>query len=96
MYKMDRRRSEGGDRHAMPLITLTFEQFSSWRRAAGRQIDPRTAEVMWDYRLTLDPYGVCSSLPEEYQQAGREYFARAPGTDVWVAFGLRAEKTDAY
>src|SRR6266446_5833747 len=36
---------------------------------------------------TLDPYGVYPELPEEYQQVGREYFARSPGSDVWVEFG---------
>ena len=35
---------------------------------------------------TIDPYGVHPDLPEEYQQIGREYFARSPGSDVWVLF----------
>ena len=38
-------------------------------------------------RATLDPYGVCPDLPAECQQVGREYFARAPESDVWVWFG---------
>jgi len=50
------------------------------------QIDPETAEVIWTYGQTLDPYGVNPDLPEEYDQAGRLYFARAPGTQVWVSF----------
>jgi hypothetical protein len=57
------------------------------RKEAGLKIDPETAEVMWQYELTLDPYGVYPDLPEEYQQVGREYFARSPGSDVWVWFG---------
>jgi hypothetical protein len=36
---------------------------------------------------TLDPYGVDPDLPEELQQVGREYFARRPGSDIWVSFG---------
>ena len=35
----------------------------------------------------LDRYGVYPELPEEYQQVGREYFARNPGSEVWVLFG---------
>jgi hypothetical protein len=57
------------------------------RKEAGLQIDPKTAEVFWTYAQTLDPYGVDPDLPEEYQQVGREYFARSPGSDVWVWFG---------
>ncbi len=56
------------------------------RREAGLTIDPETAEVRWEYAWTLDPYGIYGDPPEEYQQAGREYFARSPGSDIWVAF----------
>jgi hypothetical protein len=31
---------------------------------------------------TLDEW----ELPEEFHQVGREYFARAPGSDIWVRF----------
>jgi hypothetical protein len=41
---------------------------------------------MWDYRQMLDPYGIVPDFPEEYDQVGREYFARSPGTDIWVLF----------
>ena len=37
--------------------------------------------------IWTDPYGVDPELPEEYWQVGREYFARSPGSDVWVWFG---------
>ena len=42
----------------------------------------------WSYAQTLDPYGVWDEweLPEEFHQVGREYWARAPGSDVWVHF----------
>ena len=50
---------------------------------------------MWVYAQTMDPYGV-HQLPEEFQQVGREYFARAPGSEVWVCFGdLPAATRDA-
>ena len=68
-------------------VTISAEYFYELHRIAGQQIDPATAEVTWDYARTLDPYGVHRDLPEECQQVGREYFARAPKTKVWVCFG---------
>ena len=50
------------------------------------KIDPETAEVDWEYGQVMDPYGVYSDLPEECQQVGRQYFARSPGSDIWVHF----------
>jgi hypothetical protein len=66
---------------------MTKEQWLAIRKQAGLQIDPETAEVDWIFAQTLDPYGVDPDLPEEYQQVGREYFARSPGSDIWVWFG---------
>jgi hypothetical protein len=56
------------------------------RREAGLKIDPETAEVSWEYGQDMDPYGVYSDLPEECQLVGRQYFARSPGSDIWVHF----------
>jgi hypothetical protein len=53
------------------------------RRAAGLSIDPSTAEIDWNYGRTLDPYG--DGLPLLEEQIGREYFARAPDSDIWVS-----------
>jgi hypothetical protein len=64
----------------------TIEQWLAIRKEAGLQIDPKTAEVYWEYGQTLDPYGVYEDLPAECQGVGREYFARAPGSDIWVCF----------
>ena len=63
----------------------SLEKWLAIRKQAGLSIDPETAEVMWQYALTLDPYGVHSD-PPELRQVGRQYFARAPGSDVWVSF----------
>jgi len=66
---------------------MTDEERKAWlavRKEAGLKIDPETAEVDWIYALTLDPYGVYPDLPADC--VGREYFARAPGSDVWVSF----------
>ena len=57
------------------------------RKREALLIDPATAEVDWSFGQTLDPYGMIPDLPEELQQAGREYFARRPGSDIWVNFG---------
>ena len=59
----------------------------------GLKINPETAEVRCIYAQTLGPYGVYPDLPEEYQQVGREYFARSPDGDVWVNFGDLPEAT---
>jgi hypothetical protein len=57
------------------------------RKQAGRKIDPESAEVAWEYGLVLDPYGIHGKLPDELCQVGRIYFARSPGSEIWVEFG---------
>jgi hypothetical protein len=66
-----------------------IERWLASRKEEGLKIDPETAEVDWSYAQTLDPYGVMDEweLPEEFDQIGREYFARNPGSDIWVEFG---------
>jgi hypothetical protein len=60
---------------------MTKEQWLSLRKEAALKINPETAEVEWTlYVQTLDPYGL------EWQ-VGRKYFARSPGSDIWVWFG---------
>jgi hypothetical protein len=63
-----------------------IEEFYRLRKAEGLKIDPATAEIFWTYEQTMDPYGIHPDLPEELQQVGREYFARNPGSDIWVSF----------
>jgi hypothetical protein len=63
------------------------EEWLASRKEAALRIDSETAEVDWCYAQTLDPYGVLPDLPKECKQVGREYFARAPGSDIWVWFG---------
>jgi len=62
-----------------------LEQWLAIRKEAGLQIDPLTAEVCWEYGQTLDPYGI-DPPPAEYDQLQRNYFARSPGSDIWVHF----------
>jgi hypothetical protein len=68
-------------------------EFHRVQRLAGQEIDPEGAEVCWAYAQILDPYGIDPDLPEECDQIGRVYFARAPGSDVWVWFGDLPEAT---
>ena len=63
------------------------------RKEAALKIDPETAEVDWRYAQVLDPYGVDPDLPEKCQCIGREYFARSPGSDIWVHFHDLPEET---
>ena len=72
-----------------------IEQWLTLRKEEGLKIDPETAEVDWWYAQTLDPYGVSDEweLPEEFHQVGREYFAHAPGSHVWVWFGDLPQQT---
>ena len=66
---------------------IKVKKWLAVRKKAGRKIDPETAEVMWNYAYDLDPYGIYPELPEECRQVGRNYFARVPGSDIWVEFG---------
>jgi hypothetical protein len=72
-----------------------IEQWLALRKEEGLKIDPETAEGDWHYGQTLDPYGVYDEweLPEEFHQVGREYFAHAPGSHVWVWFGDLPQQT---
>ena len=39
-------------------VILPWQEWAAWRKAAGHQIDPQTAEVKWRFALTIDPYDV--------------------------------------
>ena len=85
----DAPRTKAGAKKGEGEDMLADEEREIWlaiRKEAGLKIDPETAEVQYIYAQTLDPYGVDPDLPEELQQIGREYFARSPGSDVWVCF----------
>jgi len=73
MNKTQRRRDE------------EVEKFLAVRKEAAKHIDPATAEVCWGYRQVDDPYDVLGP-PGEAQCIGRMYFARAPGSEIWVNF----------
>jgi hypothetical protein len=57
---------------------------------AAQHIDPETADVKWEYTPFLDRYAefrVSSKM-------ARQYFARSPGSDIWVSWGNLPEQTE--
>lgn len=67
--------------------SMSIEAWLQFRKDEGLRIDPETAEVFWSYEYTADPYGAYPDIQEEFPQVGREYFARAPGSEIWIWFG---------
>ena len=87
---VDASRTKAGAEKGEGEDMMTDEQRKIWRalrKEAGLKIDPETAEVTWEYAQILDPYGLHPDLPPECDQVGRAYFARSPGSEVWVEFG---------
>jgi hypothetical protein len=62
------------------------QQWRAIRREAGSKIDPESAEVFWEWGQVADPYGMWG-VTDEVDCVGRNYFARSPGSEVWVEFG---------
>ena len=69
------------------------DEYLGIRKAEGLKIDPDTAEVSWEYAPLADVYGVYPYLPDEIDCIGRVYFARRPGSDIWVEFQDIPDKT---
>ena len=72
---------------AWARLDAETEEWLRIRRHAPRELDSDTAEVSWWWEQICDPYRVYPDFPEELDQVGRTYYARAPGSDVWVWFG---------
>jgi hypothetical protein len=75
---------------AFVVAAILRATFPTQAQSSAPQRQPRRASQP---AQTLDPYGVEPDLPEEYQQVGRNYFARSPGSDVWVWFGDLPDET---
>jgi hypothetical protein len=69
------------------ISKIEYRRRMEERRTAGLLIDAMTAEIDWNYAQTLDPYGDGLPLLPQEEQIGREYFARAPDSDIWVCVG---------
>ena len=74
-------------------VSIRAEIWHALLEIAGRQIDPETAQICSMHRQVVDPYGVYPDLPDECDCIGRCYFARAPGSPVWIEFGHLTEAT---
>lgn len=72
---------------------LTARQWLQVRKDEGERIDPETAEVHWTYVVDGDPYGLGLEVDQTDVQVGRGYFARNPGSEIWVRFGDLPEQT---
>ena len=77
-----------------PTVKVRREHLRALRKAVGLHINPEIAEVTWTYGQTLDPYGDEPNVPDEYWQVGREYFARSPGSNVWINFSDLPKATE--
>jgi hypothetical protein len=66
-------------------VNIPVEIWRELLQIAGRQIDPKTAEVDSEWCQMTDPYGIHDSPPEG-GCIGRLDFARAPGTKLWILF----------
>jgi hypothetical protein len=76
------------------MVTVRWKAFKALLKIAGQQIDPETAEVEWTYIQVIDPYGVFPlDIVEQHSWVERGYFARAPGTDLWIDFDDLPETT---
>jgi hypothetical protein len=78
------------------ISNAEYDRRMKMRRDAGLLIDPSTAVIDCYYAQMLDPYGDLLPLLPMEEQVVREYFARAPGSDILVHFGdLPAATRDA-
>ena len=75
----------------VPLITDQEQELLRLREEAGRKIDPKTAQVKWQWGWSLYPYRIYPYDPDKLLQ--RNYFARSPGTKMWVHFNDLPEAT---
>jgi len=63
-----------------------IDEFRERRREAGLKIDPETAEICGGWHGSLfDPYYINPLLPREFKgYSEKHWFARSPGSDIWV------------
>jgi hypothetical protein len=87
-----RGRNEGYTSSGVGEEPSNRQQWLTVRKEEALKIDPDRAEVYWQHGQILDPYGVEDLSDEEYC-IGRNYFARSPGSDVWVSFHDLPEAT---
>ena len=70
----------------MDRLLITAQEWLAVQMAEGLKINLETAEVECYYEARFEHGVYYPRLPEECRGIGREYFARAPGSDIWVRF----------
>jgi hypothetical protein len=68
------------------IVSIRAEIWRALLKIAGRQIGPENAEIHWRFGQVVDPYRLHPDVPAECDCVGRCYFARAPGSRVWIEF----------
>jgi hypothetical protein len=63
---------------------VSAKQFLESRKEAALKIDPATALISRSYVYALNPYGVYSRIPEICKDVFEDYYACAPGSNIWV------------
>jgi hypothetical protein len=70
----------------MDRLLITTQEWLAIQMAEGLKINPETAEVECYYEAKFEHGVYYPRLPEECRGIGREYFARGPGSDIWISF----------
>ena len=78
-------KTTGGIRDALRAGIRTPAEFHELMQLEGRKIDPRSADIFWNWGQVMDPYGVYVESKWKHL-VGRIYFVRALGSDICVSF----------
>ena len=73
----------------MPVPVIDGMPVKRWleiRERAALDIDADTAEVVCAYRKYFDPYDIYPELPGQYGDCFNKWYARSPGSKIWVWF----------
>ncbi len=68
-------------------VEVPVEYLKALRRAAGRLIDPETAEISWHTVWLADPYGEYRDERDgltKYGDIDDDFFVLVPGTNLWI------------
>jgi hypothetical protein len=71
------------DKSTMERESYLTVEFLDCLEKAAQDIDPKTAEVKWEYKPFGDPY---SATPNNDATVVRQYFARSPRSATWVSW----------
>lgn len=66
---------------------IPVKEWLEIRTEAALKIDPETALILRSHICPSNPYGTYSKIPEHCEEIGADYYARSPGSDVWVYSG---------